>query len=135
MTEVGIPVEELQRRERAEISITPGTNKDKTLRFLAAHCDSAFRPQEVAAETDVPANSVGKVLQRLESDGLVTNIGEHYFVDQQRADELTTVFEDLRNFDRMHEAVESPPPSADTEQIATDDAVDELVETVIEETD
>ena len=62
-------------------------------------------------------------------------IGEHYFVDQQRADELTTVFEDLRNLDRMHEAVESPPPSADTEQIATDDAVDELVETVIEETD
>ncbi|ERH12810.1 MAG: hypothetical protein J07HB67_01836 [halophilic archaeon J07HB67] len=68
MTKAGIPVEELQRRERAAISITPGTNKDETLRFLAAHPDSAFRPQAVAAETDVPANSVGKVLQRLESD-------------------------------------------------------------------
>lgn len=135
MTDVEIPIEELQRRERGEISITPGTNKDEALRFLAAHCDSAFRPQAVAAETDVPANSVGTVLQRLESDGLVTNIGEHYLLDQQRTDELTTVFEDLRNLDRMHEAVESPPPSADTEQIATDEAVDELVEAVAEETE
>lgn len=135
MTDVEIPIEALQRRERGEISITPGTNKDEALRFLAAHCDSAFRPQAVAAETDVPANSVGTVLQRLESDGLVTNIGEHYLLDQQRTDELTTVFEDLRNLDRMHEAVESPPPSADTEQIATDEAVDELVEAVAEETE
>ncbi|MEZ3145152.1 hypothetical protein [Halobaculum sp. MBLA0143] len=135
MTEAGIPVEELQRRERAELSITPGTNKDEALRFLAANRDSAFRPREVAAETDVPANSVGKVLERLESDGLVTNIGEHYSVDRQRTDELTTVFEDLRNLDRVHEAVESPAPSADTEQIATDEAVDELVEQVAEETE
>ncbi len=134
MTDAGIPVEELQRRERAEVSVTPGTNKDEALRFLAAHCDSAFRPREVAAETDVPATSVGKVLQRLESDGLVTNVGEHYFVDQQRVDELTTVFEDLRNLDRMHEAVETAPPSTDTDQIAPDEAVDELVEQVTEET-
>ena len=50
---------------------TPGSNAATVMAFLVRHGDTGFTPSEIAAETDLPAGSVGPTLQRLHERGLV----------------------------------------------------------------
>ena len=59
---------------------SPGTNAHRILRFLRANPDTAFTRGEIAAATDVPANSVGPTLVRLRDRGRVDHRGQYWRV-------------------------------------------------------
>jgi predicted transcriptional regulator len=67
------------------------TQPERVLSFLAANANRAFRPTEIAAETDVPKNSINAVLGRLEDRGLVRHKGEYWAItdDRERLHSLT----------------------------------------------
>lgn len=67
------------------------TQPERVLSFLAANADQAFRPTEIAAETDIPKNSINPVLQRLEERGLVRHKGAYWAItdDTDRLQSLT----------------------------------------------
>lgn len=64
---------------------------ERVLSFLASHADHAFRPVEIATETDIPKNSINSVLQRLEERDLVRHKGEYWAItdDRERLHALT----------------------------------------------
>lgn len=64
---------------------------ERVLSFLAENADSAFRPNEIAREVDVPDNSIHAVLKRLEDRGLVRHKGIYWAItdDRDRLDAVT----------------------------------------------
>lgn len=53
------------------LELSEDSNAYKILSFLAGHPETGFTPREVSEETDVPRNSVGVTLSRLEERDLV----------------------------------------------------------------
>jgi predicted transcriptional regulator len=61
------------------------TQPERVLSFLASHADQAFKPTEIAAETEIPNNSINAVLQRLEAQDLVRHKGQYWAITDDTA--------------------------------------------------
>jgi len=57
--------------ETKRLEFTAGSNAYEILQFLAERPDQGFTPKEIAEGTDIPRNSVGVTLSRLEARHLV----------------------------------------------------------------
>ena len=59
---------------------------EQVLSFLAAHPTQAFTPSEIASHVEIPQNSIGTILKRLEEKELVRHKGEYWAItdDEQR---------------------------------------------------
>lgn len=71
--------------EQPEDALGGGPSQpERVLSFLAAHADQAFRPREIAQETDIPTNSIHPVLARLEDRGFVRHKGTYWAITDER---------------------------------------------------
>lgn len=57
--------------ESQRLEFTEESNAYEVVQFLAEHPTQGFTPKEISEGTDVPRNSVGVTLSRLEDRGLV----------------------------------------------------------------
>lgn len=64
---------------------------EQVLSFLVAHPQQAFKATELAHRLDIPQNSIGTVLRRLEARTLVRHKGEYWAItdDMERLRSLT----------------------------------------------
>jgi hypothetical protein len=103
---------------------------DEVLGFLAAHDDRAFKPREIASQTDIDEGAVGTALSRPTDRGLVEHKATYWAVtdDTERLEgysgyeRATALFNDQLGAEeadawRDHAPSESRPSVADeTEQ-------------------
>jgi len=61
------------------------TNGERIVQLLLTERDKAFRAAEIADRTAVKRNSVGTVLRRLESRGLVRHKGDYWALGDEEA--------------------------------------------------
>ncbi|WP_132057675.1 MarR family transcriptional regulator [Halorussus amylolyticus] len=69
--------------EKTERELADMTNAERVLRFLAHNDDRAFKPAEIASQTDVNRNSIGNVLSRLEDRNLVRHKGPYWAITDE----------------------------------------------------
>lgn len=72
-----------------DASVVPGevTNAERILWLLAAHDQHAFTRSEIADGTGVAPNSVGPVLARLKTDGVVRHRGRYWTLAANAGDD------------------------------------------------
>lgn len=75
-----IDIEQFRSAPEEELRAGSPTNGERVLAFLSENADSAFTPSEIREATDVPRGSIGVVLSRLESNGLVDHRGEYWAI-------------------------------------------------------
>ena len=92
-TSVSIDIDEFE--EKSEADLAEMTNGERVLRFLAHNDDRAFKPTEIAEQTDVNENSIGNVLRRLEDRALVRHKGPYWAItdDERRLASFSTYFQ------------------------------------------
>lgn len=83
-TTVSIDIDTFE--EKTETELADMTNGERVLGFLAHNDDRAFKPAEIAEQTDVKKNSIGNVLARLEDRELVRHKGPYWAItdDEER---------------------------------------------------
>lgn len=113
--------------EKSEAELAEMTNAERVLRFLAHNDDRAFKPAEIAEQTDVNKNSIGNVLRRLEDRELVRHKGPYWALteDEERLSSFSTYLQTTAAFnDRLGEenpdewaehAPDEPHPNAERE--------------------
>lgn len=74
-----MPVEKLRGRVTGARLPRPGTNPERVLDFLRADEGQGWRAVELSATLEMDPNTIGSVLRRLRSRGLVDMIDEHWF--------------------------------------------------------
>ena len=75
-----IDIERFESDPEEELKPQGTTNAEVILSLLASSPDQAYTPKEIHDATDVARGSVGVVLSRLESRGLVRHRGEYWAV-------------------------------------------------------
>ena len=75
-----IDIERFESDPEEELKPQGTTNAEVILSFLASSPDQAYTPKEIHDATDVARGSVGVVLSRLESRGLVRHRGDYWAV-------------------------------------------------------
>lgn len=87
-----MPIDIETFEENEEASLGGGRSQpERVLSFLAENADSAFRPNEIAQQVDIPNNSIHAVLKRLEDRDLVRHKGIYWAItdDRDRLDAVT----------------------------------------------
>lgn len=87
-----MPIDIRTFEEGSEESLDDGLSQpERVLSFLVSNADKAFKPVEIARETDVPKNSINAVLARLEDRELVRHKGRYWAItdDEERLRSLT----------------------------------------------
>lgn len=137
MTSMAEPVrvEELQEREESELEfpISPGTNEETALRFLAKNQDFGWPPKKIAEHTDINANSITKTVQRLYEKNLVDRIAGRYFLNPDLSAEISGLLGDLQNVAVSQAHPEQNVPTSEQEEdisgeLASEDEVEDLLE-------
>jgi hypothetical protein len=75
-----IDIEQFESDPEGKLRAQGGTNAEVILSFLATSPDQAYTPKEIHERTDIPRGSVGVVLSRLETRGLVRHRGDYWAV-------------------------------------------------------
>ena len=89
-----MPIDSSRLDDSEQLPVRPGTNKETVLSFLAANPREAYSPSEVAEATGVNRNSVGTVLSRLATEGLVRHRDGYWAVAE--TDAVAVFVEELR---------------------------------------
>lgn len=134
------PVDDLQARRDAEFPVSPGTNEEEALRFLALNPEHGWAPKEVASQTGVARSSVNKTLARLYEKDLVDRVEGLYFVKPARVDEVRGLLGDMHSLTQLASEPTTQPvhPRDATRETAasyepsTDEEVETLVDDVLE---
>lgn len=96
-----VPVEELMKRRDADIDLTPGTDQETALRFLAANSELAYPPKLITEHTDINQASINKVMTRLFDKNLADREKGRYFIPEHRIDEIRGVLGDRHNLTEL----------------------------------
>jgi len=75
-----IDIKRFESDPEEELNSRGTTNAEVILSFLASSPEHAYTPKEIHEATDVARGSVGVVLSRLESRGLVRHRGDYWAV-------------------------------------------------------
>jgi predicted transcriptional regulator of viral defense system len=78
---VPIGIDRFEEDDEAPLRAGGHTNAERILAFLSGNSEQAFTPKEIHEGTDVARGSVGVVLSRLESRGLVRHRGEYWAIE------------------------------------------------------
>lgn len=70
---------DLDSYDESDVSVTPGTNRARVLRFVYANPGLGFTPREIADETAIRHRSIHTVLSRLQNQGLVGRTSDGYY--------------------------------------------------------
>lgn len=90
-------------RNNDPFPVKPDTNEYEALSFLVSNREYGFTPTEIADRTPISEASVSKTMTRLFEKGLVERSQGVYYVDPDRADDLTQRLDSIDAAARLHE--------------------------------
>ncbi|MDZ7688924.1 MAG: TrmB family transcriptional regulator [Halobacteriales archaeon] len=77
-----IEVDEFEEAPDDALEIDRDTNKWEVVEFLLKNSKKAFTPKEIEENVDVPENSVGVILSRLEEKDIVRHKGKYWTLER-----------------------------------------------------
>ena len=77
-----IEVDEFERAPDDALEIDRDTNRWGVVEFLLENSEKAFTPKEIEENVDVPENSMGVILSRLEEKGVVRHKGKYWTLER-----------------------------------------------------